>query len=239
MVFQHKSLFRGLQQHFNQICVWTFSLNKSHFLYFLFFDNLRRLLVKSEISHGSHVLPSFFSIVKALALTEESEACDALDAVLGSFVTSWMSHWNAHEVFLVGWPLLRRFTTLLRFLSFWHGTFFVTPFRLIDSVQFNNLDLKHLMWQKVKANVICTSSVFFFFLIKLSLIFGLQNFSEFISFFSRSMNSLAFIVVNLGFMGFTFLPLYVNIKIQLGSWILWHIINSETVRDWATSVRPS
>ena len=49
-------------------------------------------------------------------ITEASEACSSLDVVLGSFVTSWMSHLFSLVVILVGRPLLGKFTTVPIFL---------------------------------------------------------------------------------------------------------------------------
>ncbi len=50
---------------------------------------------------------------------QASEACSSLDVVLGSFMTSWMSHRCAFGVILVGQPLLGRFTTDPSFLHLW------------------------------------------------------------------------------------------------------------------------
>ncbi len=52
-------------------------------------------------------------------LIEASEACSSLDVVLGSYMTSWMSHHCALGVILVGRPLLGRFTTVPSFLHLW------------------------------------------------------------------------------------------------------------------------
>ncbi len=52
-------------------------------------------------------------------LNEASEACSSLDVVLCSFMTSWMSRRFALGVFLVGQPLLGRFTTVPNILHLW------------------------------------------------------------------------------------------------------------------------
>ncbi len=66
-------------------------------------------------------LPSHFLMVElwTLTLTEVSEACSALDVVVGSFVTSWMSHRCALGVILIGRSLLERFTTVPCFRYLW------------------------------------------------------------------------------------------------------------------------
>ncbi len=59
-------------------------------------------------SHGCHFCPLL-----------ASEACSSLDVVLGSFMTSWMSHRCALGVILVGRPLMGRFTTVPSSLHLW------------------------------------------------------------------------------------------------------------------------
>lgn len=48
-----------------------------------------------------------------LTISGISESCSSWDAIFGSFVAFWMSHWCALGVILVGWPLLERFTICL------------------------------------------------------------------------------------------------------------------------------
>ncbi len=66
-------------------------------------------------------LPSLFLIVESWTLTliEASEACSYLDVVLGSFMTSWMSHHCTLGIILVGRPLLGRFITVPSLLHLW------------------------------------------------------------------------------------------------------------------------
>lgn len=54
-----------------------------------------------------------------LTLTEAVEACSSLDVVLGSFVTSWMSHHRALQAILVNQTFLGRSTTVPYFLHLW------------------------------------------------------------------------------------------------------------------------
>ncbi len=65
-------------------------------------------------------LSSLFLIVESwtLTLSEASEACSSLDVVLGSFMTSWMSHRCALGDILVGRPLLGRFNHCSMFSPF-------------------------------------------------------------------------------------------------------------------------
>lgn len=72
---------------------------------------LRRLPWKSLLSSFFAILESF-----SLTLTKESEAYSALDAILGSSVTTWMSNCGALGVILVGRQLLVHHCAML--LSF-------------------------------------------------------------------------------------------------------------------------
>ncbi len=96
-------------------------------IYFL--ANVRRAFVLFLVRNGFCLgtlawmpfLPSLFLIVESWTLTliEASEACSSLDVVLGSCMTSWMSHHCALGVILVDQPHLGRFTTVPSFLPLW------------------------------------------------------------------------------------------------------------------------
>ncbi|MEQ2208635.1 hypothetical protein XENOCAPTIV_009616 [Xenoophorus captivus] len=72
---------------------------------------MRHIFVLFLVSHGSHLgtfpwmqcLPNLIPILESvkLALSKENMACSALDVVLGSFMTSWMSHRCTAAVILV------------------------------------------------------------------------------------------------------------------------------------------
>ena len=94
-----------------------------------FLAKLRRAFMFFLLSSGFRLgtlpcrpfLPSLFLMVESwtLTLTEASEACSSLDVVVGSFVTSWMSHRCALGVILVSRPLLGRFSTVPCFCHLW------------------------------------------------------------------------------------------------------------------------
>ncbi len=73
------------------------------------------------ISPLDAVYSSLFLIVESWTLTliEASEAFSSLDAVLGSSMTSWMTHHCALGVILAGRPLLERFTAVPSVLHLW------------------------------------------------------------------------------------------------------------------------
>ncbi len=92
--------------------------------------NVRQVFVFFLVSSGFCLgtlpwmpfLSSLFLIVESWTLTllEASKACSSLDVVLGSFMTSWMSHHCALGVILVGQPTkLGRFTTIPSCLYLW------------------------------------------------------------------------------------------------------------------------
>ncbi len=95
-----------------------------------FLANVRQAIVFFLVNSGFFLgtlpwmsfLPSLFLTVESWTLTliEASEACRSLDVILFFFfMTSWMRHYCALGVILVGQPLLGRFTTVTRFLHLW------------------------------------------------------------------------------------------------------------------------